>query len=146
MTPERMKGLYDEHIAAENRCDVAAVMATFEDDCFIDNIPFDVRVEGKRRIARAYTLLFSAFPDGSRTIEGHAAGDDALVGWGIWRGTLLGEYLGLPPTGRSIEVPFVTIMLYGARDLIRGERVFYDSLTLCDQAGIPIDAVRAGAR
>lgn len=145
MTPEDMRRVYDEHIAAENRCDVDAVMATFDDECHIDNVPFAARVEGQRRIATAYRLLFAAFPDGNRTLEGYAAGPDVLAGWGLWRGTLLGEYMGVAPTGRSMEVPFVTIMSFGPRGLIRGERVFYDTLTLCAQAGIPVDALRAAA-
>jgi steroid delta-isomerase-like uncharacterized protein len=144
-TRDEMRRLYETHIDAENRADLEGVLATFGDDCFIDNVPLQTRIEGKHRVGAAYNLLFQAFPDSDRRLEGEAWGDDIFVGWGMWRGTMHGGYMGVSPTGRSIDLPFATFMSF-ADGLIRGERVFYDLATMCEQAGIPLDALRAAAR
>ena len=38
MTPEEMKKLHDEHLAAVDGRDLDAVMATYHDDCFHENV------------------------------------------------------------------------------------------------------------
>ena len=49
---------------------------------------------------------FTAFPDLAPEDEGYAFGDDVMVVWGTLRGTSSGEWMGVPPSGRSFVVPF----------------------------------------
>jgi hypothetical protein len=50
-----------------------------------------------------------------------------------------------PSVGRSFAVPFANVTPF--RDgLMLGESIYYDLATLCEQAGLPLDEVRAGAR
>ena len=68
-----------------------------------------------------------------------------MVVWGTLQGTSGGEWMGVPPSGRSFAVPFANVTPF--RDgLMAGESVYFDLATLCEQADLPIDAVRAGAR
>ncbi len=145
MTREQMKAVHDRHVAAENHQDAEAAAATCHPEGFIENVALGVRFEGHAQIKLQYAALFAAFPDTELAQEGEAFGDDVLVAWGIFRGTMQGAFFGVPATGRRIAVPFVNVIPF--RDgLMAGERAFFDLATLCAQAGIPLADVRAGTR
>ena len=70
---------------------------------------------------------------------------DGILVWGTLRGTSGGEWMGVPPSGKSFAVPFANVTPF--RDgLMEGETIYFDLATLCEQASLPLDAVRAGAR
>ena len=67
-----------------------------------------------------------------------------LVTWGHLTGTSGGDWLGVPPTGGSFRVPFTNVTTF--RDgRMEGETIYFDLATLCEQAGIPLAAIRAAA-
>lgn len=55
----------------------------------------------------------------------------------LWqlRGTLRGEFLGQPPTERTVFVPSVSAYFFHAGKFV-GERVYFDMATFCRQAGL----------
>jgi hypothetical protein len=100
--------------------------------------------EGRRR-GPPYEGYFTAFPDLAPEDEGSAFGNDVMVVWGTLRGTSGGEWMGVSPSGRSFAVPFANATPF--RDgLMAGESIYFDLATLCEQAALPLDEVRAGAR
>lgn len=145
MTPEEMEKVQDAHVAAENRQDVDAAVATYHDDCSYENVPLGLRFEGTQGVALQYAATFNTFKDFEGRIEGRAFGDDLLVEWGMFSGTATGEFMGLAPTGKRVEVPFCAVITF-KEGKMEGERVFFDLATLCDQAGVSIDEVRAAAK
>jgi hypothetical protein len=70
-----------------------------------------------------------------------AFGDDVLVSWGLLNGTSGGDWLGVPSSGKSFAVPFTNVATF-ADDLMRGESIYFDLATLCEQTGLPLDAIR----
>ncbi|MFN2589438.1 MAG: nuclear transport factor 2 family protein, partial [Actinomycetota bacterium] len=80
MTPDEMIRAYEEHRAVEEARDLDAVVATFSDDCFLENLALGTRAEGRQAVHRSYEALFTAFPDLSPTQEGYAYGDDIFTG------------------------------------------------------------------
>ncbi len=74
-----------------------------------------------------------------------AFGDDVVVAWGFLNGTSGGDWLGIPPSGRSFAVPYTNIATF-ADGLMTGESISFDLATLCEHAGLPLDAVRRAAR
>ena len=68
-----------------------------------------------------------------------------LVSWGTLRGTSKGEWLGVPPGGGSFAVQFTNVSTF-KDGYMRGETIYFDLATLCDQAGVSVDEVRAAAR
>jgi carboxymethylenebutenolidase len=135
---EIMKRVHDEHVAAENRSDLDAALATYHDECFYENVPGGFRVVGGNEIRAYYTGLMAGIPDGTLDVEGEVFGDDVLVTWGTFRGTASGPLFGVEPTGRRIELPVVGRITF--RDgLMEGEHLYYDVATLAAQAGIPIE-------
>ena len=93
----------------------------------------------------AYEMqFFGAFPDPAPSDEGMAFGDDTVVVWGTLHGTSLEDWLGVPAGGGAFAVPFANVVPF--RDgLMAAEIIYFDLATLCEQASIPIGAVRAAA-
>jgi len=114
-----------EHLAAENRHDLEATLATVHPDCVFVDEPLGLRLLGRRGAGRHYRLWWDAF---SNTLEGgdlHWVSDDLLIGDSAFVGTHRGEFGGIAPTGRRIRLPFVVFV--GFRDgLIASERFVYD--------------------
>jgi hypothetical protein len=68
-----------------------------------------------------------------------------MVAWGFLRGTSGGEWLGVPPSGGSFAVPFTNVARFDG-ELMAGESIYFDLATLCEQAGLPLEDVRAAAK
>lgn len=145
MDRSEMLGLFEAHRDAEAARDIDAILETFADECFLETMALGLRSEGKEAVRAAYEMqFFSAFPDLAPEDEGMAFADDAIAVWGTLRGTSQGEWLGVPPGGGSFTVPFANVVPF--RDgLMAGEIIYFDLATLCEQARIPVEDVRAAA-
>jgi steroid delta-isomerase-like uncharacterized protein len=145
MGSDQMHDLFERHRQAELARDFDAILDTFVEDCYLDTPPLGLRSEGRAAARRAYEGYFTAFPDLLPKDEGEAIGEGALVVWGTLNGTSGGEWMGVPPSGGTFSVPFANVTTF--RDgLMGGETIYFDLATLCEQAGLPLDEVRAGAR
>ncbi len=144
MTPDAMEALFREHRAAEARRDFDAILDTFTEDCYLETVPLGTRSEGRAAARAAYVAYFTAFPDLAPEDDGFAYGDDVLVTWGHLRGTSGGEWMGVPPSGGSFAVPFTNVTTF-ADGRMAGETISFDLATLCEQAGLPLDTIRAAA-
>lgn len=140
-----MLRLFEAHREAEAARDIDAILETFCPDCFLETLPLGLRSEGKPAVRAAYEAqFFTAFPDLAPEDEGTAFGDDVVVVWGTLRGTSRGEWLGVPPGGGSFAVPFANLVPF-KDGLMEGEKIYFDLATLCEQARIPLHAVREAA-
>jgi hypothetical protein len=54
------------------------------------------------------------------------------------------DWLGVPPGGGTFAVPFANVVPFPDGPMA-GEIIYFDLATLCEQAGIPLEAVRAAA-
>ena len=145
MTPDDMHRLFQRHREAEAARDYDAILATFVEDCFLETHPLGLRSEGRAAARAAYEGYFTAFPDLAPDDEGVAFGDDVMVVWGTLRGTSGGHWVGVPPSGGTFAVPFANVTPF-KDGLMKGESIYFDLATLCEQARLPIDQVRAGAK
>jgi steroid delta-isomerase-like uncharacterized protein len=66
---------------------------------------------GREGVKQMTAMLHSAFPDFKATIDDLVAEGDKVVIRQTWRGTHKGEFMGIPPTGRSVS--------FGVFDIIR---------------------------
>jgi len=145
MDREEMLRLFEAHREAEAARDVDAILETFATDCFLETIPLGIRSQGKEAVRAAYEAqFFTAFPDLAPDDEGMAFGDDTIVVWGTLRGTSRGDWLGVAPGGGSFAVPFANLVPF-KDGLMEGEKIYFDLATLCEQAQVPLDDIRAAA-
>ena len=145
MTPEEMKKLHDEHLAAEDRHDLDAVMATYHDDCYHETVAVGLRFTGKAAVRVQYQAAWAAFPDAEPVQLAEAFGENVLMDRNIFRATMQGSLYGLPATGRRVELPFGRAVLF-KDGLIHAEIGYFDFATLCEQAGIPFEQALATAK
>ena len=145
MERDQMLRLFEAHREAEAARDVDGILNTFVPEPFLETMALGLRSEGRDAVRAAYEMqFFSAFPDLAPDDEGMALGDNTVVVWGTLRGTSQGEWLGVPPGGGTFAVPFANVVPF--RDgLMAGEIIYFDLATLCEQAGISLDAVRTAA-
>jgi len=54
-------------------------------------------------------MMFNAFPDFKATIEDMIAEGDKVVLRMTWRGTQKGEWMGMPPSGKSMSIGVIDI-------------------------------------
>jgi steroid delta-isomerase-like uncharacterized protein len=77
------------------------------------------------------------FPDCVWSIEEFVAVGDMVITRNIWRATHTGNYLGIPPTGKTIEISSISMVR-----IINGKRVEereeYDTLPLMQQLGFEL--------
>ena len=97
------------------------------------NDPSQVRhgPEGVKRVVEAFR---NAFPDIEGTLEDQTAEDDKVVNRYTGRGTHRGEFLGVAPTRREVELSGVTIFRLRGGKIVEGWD-FYDGLGLLRQLG-----------
>jgi steroid delta-isomerase-like uncharacterized protein len=122
---------------AWNRRDPEAIAATLADDgTYVD--PVVSEPLGPSALAEYAAGLFAGFPDLTFAIERHAACDGGMVA-AEWRmtGTNRGPYMGLPPTGRSVDLPGADLIEV-AGDRVRAVRGFFDSAVVPRQLGLQV--------
>jgi steroid delta-isomerase-like uncharacterized protein len=145
MDAEEMERLFRLHRDAEARRDYDAVIDTFTEDCYIETVALGIRRDGRQAARQAYVGYFTAFPDLDPEDQGFAFGDGHLVTWGVLRGTSGGTWFGVPPSGGSFAVQFTNVTRFKDNQM-QGESIYFDLATLCEQAGLPLEAIRTAAR
>lgn len=131
--------------AAKSEADVGAALALCSDDFTLDAVSLGLVSRGREGTAAMLTAFFRAFPDYAVALDGFANGPDGVAAWGTARMSLLGEWLGLPPTGKTAELP-VFCVLGVANGKLTSERFFFDRDTLCEQLGASTGALTAALR
>lgn len=144
MDASAVRALVARHLEDEKTHDGKRAASSYTGDGTYWNVPLDLRFTGRDAVAAQYDASYGAFPDLGVRIEGDAVEGGRLVHWGTFHGTVDGEFLGQPPTGRRVEVPFVAVFEC-ADGAIRGEAIYFDLASLAEQAGYPLDALRAAA-
>jgi len=116
-----------------NSDDPSAVEEVFTPDCTLHLASGDVEgVEQMKGFIGAYR---NAFPDAHSTIDRQVAEDEMVVTLWTARGTHLGAFMGIEPTGRKFEISGVTT------EKVEGDRisevwVTRDELSMMQQLGL----------
>ncbi len=82
-----------------------------------------------------FTMLRSAFPDLKATIEHLIAEGDEVVLHMTWTGTHEGEFMGIPPTGKSISINVIDILGMAEGKCVEHWGVM-DSMAMMQQLGV----------
>ena len=74
--------------------------------------PLPIDATGAQALKQVWTTLLRAYPDLHVAVEDLIAEGDKLVSRNMVTGTHRGEYLGLPPTGRSVTYNEIFIVRF----------------------------------
>jgi steroid delta-isomerase-like uncharacterized protein len=79
-------------------------------------------------------VFYAAFPDLRHSVEDQVAEGDTVVNRLLVRGTHRGDFQGIPPTGRTVEIAAITIQRFAEGKLVEMHLLF-DTLGLLQQLG-----------
>jgi steroid delta-isomerase-like uncharacterized protein len=134
LTPEN-RDILRRHVTAETAHKMEETLATLAPDCIFDDRAFGRVWHGREGARDYYRIWWDAFgiaPHGSVRYE---PAPDLLVVETRFQGRHTGPFLGVPPTGRAVDVP-VTIFVRFADGLMSGERFYWNLGTLLEQIGV----------
>lgn len=143
-TMSEIRTLVDSVTAAWNNHDAAAFAAQFSEDSVLRIIATgDVlhRREQLRAVAEAYLHAFPNLRIERRNT--YECGDAICIIESTLTATHQGEFMGIPPTHRSVELLICSIFTLGADQHLGEEVVYFDAATLLRQLGVlpePADA------
>jgi steroid delta-isomerase-like uncharacterized protein len=129
----RREAVIRAHAEAENRRDVAATLKTFHRPRY-EVVPLGEPVDGAGDVEGLLTGLFEGFPDFRAEIERLHHSDSVVAAEIRMRGTHRGPWAGLPATGRSVDVPLLSLFAFEGDKLVC-EKVYFDMATLMRQLG-----------
>ena len=128
----RREHTVDAHIQAETTAhDIRAALATFRRPRY--EVPaFGAVADGAEAVEGLLGQLLGAFPDfWLQRIATHHA-DDAVIVECKFGGTHEGEWAGIGPTGKSMEVEAACVFVFEGEDLVC-EKVYFDHATILRQ-------------
>ncbi len=128
--------LVEQHIRLENEHDLEGVLRTFGDGAQYDDEAWGEHYEGRDGVRRFYEQLMKAMPDLSIQVRRRYVTDDAILVEVVIKGTHLGDWRGLPATGRLVEFPLCGVYTFDAEDRLAGEKIYYDRATVLQQLGV----------
>ena len=120
-----------QHVEAENRHDVDASIATFHSPRY-QVFPMGIIHDGKQAVGELLSGMFKGFPDFTVDIVKTHHSDDAVILEVRMKGTHLGDWAGLKPKGRLMDIPVACIFEFEDERLVC-EKVYFDMTTLMNQ-------------
>lgn len=100
--------------------DIYGLLSKHDIDGFLDlvaddmieheELPFPEASGGKAGVGALFQSMFNAFPDFEMVVEDTIVEGDKVVIRVKAQGTHQGDFMGIPATGRRIEVPLIDIM------------------------------------
>lgn len=92
--------------------------------------------EGTKEFFRMY---LAAFPDLHMEAEDVLASGDKVVARARATGTHQGEFMGIPATGKHVDVPLIDILRFGDDGLAHEHWGVFDALSMMQQLGVVPD-------
>jgi len=109
------KAMFSRFHDAMNTGDAELISKTidevFEPDVLI-RTPLPVQATGAQALKQVWAILLRAFPDVHITVEDVIAEGDKVVARDTVTGTHQGEYMGVPPTGKSVTYNEIFILRF----------------------------------
>lgn len=134
MTIEANKAVVRRFYAAVDAGDTASVEALFAPD-WVNVDPSLPPMEGLEGARALIGMLKGGFPDFASRIDLMAAEDDRVAVRASHTGTHLGEFMGIPGTGKPVSITATGIYKVKDGKLVEN-RVVFDAYGLLQQIGV----------
>lgn len=102
---------------------------------FLEQIPFPGQGPGREGLKFVLSAMFTGFPDMHWTVNEQVAEGETVVTRFTWTGTHQGEFMGIPPTHKTVEVWGVVIDVV-RNNLFSESRIIMDTMGLLHQLGV----------
>ena len=115
--------------------DIEGIVAFYDEEIVWRNNGLDEIYEGKQGVREFLTRLYTAIPDLQFTVDFKIArGDNVSEQWTV-RGTHLGPFLGIPATGRQVEIRALSMVTMREGKFLRDE-FYWDTGAVMRQMGL----------
>lgn len=102
---------------------------------FIEHLPFPGQEPGREGLKFTLQSMFTGFPDMNWTVQEQIAEGEKVVTRFSWTGTHKGNFMGVPPTDKTVEVWGVVIDVV-RNGLFTESRIIMDTIGLLQQLGV----------
>ncbi len=134
VTPElyhQIRRLWIKHSIAEDRRDLEGLISTLSEDCVYEIMPTGQRWEGHDGARAFYTTFLGAFPDVHFDLAEIVIGPQGVIEVANMTGTHQGEWAGIAPTGRRLEMQIIIHFPWDpAAGKFAGEQIWFDRMAL----------------
>jgi steroid delta-isomerase-like uncharacterized protein len=135
---KRREEIVHQHVEAENNGDLDGMIASFHSPHY-QVIPMAAIVDGEQAVREMFGGVLQGFPDFHFDIVKLYHDENAVVLEGRMSGTHEGEFAGMQPQGRKMDIQAACIFDFDEDRLIN-ETVYFDFATLQRQlAGEPVN-------
>ena len=131
---QRRLALIEEHMNTEVTKEFDRTLATFNGHPRYEIMATGQVFDGDDEVMGYYRTTRTAFPDQRHDNVRYHVTDDAVITEFDLLGTNLGEFYGMPPTGKAFRVPIIAVFFFEG-DRITNERIYFDSASLVTQIG-----------
>jgi predicted ester cyclase len=124
-----------KHSIAEDRRDLAGLIATLADDCVYEIVPTGRRWEGHGGARAFYTTFLGAFPDVKFDLTDIVIGPQGVIEVATMTGTHQGAWAGPAPTGQLVRLTIIIHFPWQpTAEKFAGEKIYFDRAALAGQA------------
>jgi len=130
-----VRRVYDDGFS---KGDMAACAEIVAPD-YVDHPParfFDVPMTGPESLQGAVRVFREGFPDLTDSVDQLVAEGNSVVVRSLWRGTHNGTFVGIPPTGKRVEITGINFFRVGSDGLIVERFGSFDALGMMQQLGL----------
>jgi steroid delta-isomerase-like uncharacterized protein len=114
--------------------DIDGFVAFLADD-FVEHEELPGHPQDRDGVLAFFTMLRTAFPDLRMNVEDVLVDGDKAVARVTTTGTQQGEFMGVPATGRPVEVGVIDIMRFDADGLVAEHWGIFDAMAMMQQLG-----------
>ncbi|MEP6625094.1 MAG: ester cyclase [Acidimicrobiia bacterium] len=130
----RRLAVIQEHFRSEVTQEFDLTLGTFGGHPHYEIMATGQVFDGDDEVMGYYRTTREAFPDQRHdNVRMHVA-DDAIITEFDLLGTNLGQFYGLPPTGKTFRVPVIAVFFFEGEGIIN-ERIYFDAASLLTQIG-----------
>src|SRR4051794_4866319 len=126
--------LLEEHFTSEVDKEFDRTLATFAGHPRYEIMATGQVFDGDEEVLAYHRRQRGAFPDQRQENVRHHVTEDSVISEFDLLGTNLGEFYGLPPTGKAFRVPVIAVFSFDG-DHITNERIYLDTASLLGQIG-----------
>ena len=134
MSTEQNKSLTRRFFDAFDAGDLTSAESVFAPDAVVHNVgaPDPLNLAGFKQLG---ALFLAAFPDGKHTIEDVISEGDKVITRATYRATHTGDLMGIPPTGKQVNVSAMIIDQIADGKIVETWRMF-DQMGMMQQLGV----------
>lgn len=135
MTREQILAVAQQRTEAMNRHDTPGLLRLYGLAAQVESPLAGTTIQGRSAIEKVFRSIFTAFPDLRLEPDYYVVDGDMVAASSIMTGSYDGGFMGIPPTGKPMRVPTVTLSRVVDGEIVWERRV-YDITSMLIQSGI----------